>query len=257
MMLAITEAELLPPFIYAWTALALVVAVTLFFVTAPYGRHTRGGWGPRISSTLGWVLMEAPSPILMALFFALGDRQQQPAAIAFFAMWELHYLNRAFIFPFRRRGGQKPMPAAIALQAIFFNCVNAWTCGRWLFSYGPARPAEWLTEPRFVVGAGLFLAGLAINFWSDEILITLRRPGETGYRIPTGGLYRWVSAPNYLGEIIEWWGFAIATWSLAPLGFAVWTTANLLPRAVSNHAWYQQQFPDYPRERRAIVPYLF
>jgi protein-S-isoprenylcysteine O-methyltransferase Ste14 len=75
--------------------------------------------------------------------------------------------------------------------------------------------------------------------------------------IPRGGLFRWVSAPNYLGEMMEWVGFAIATWSLAGAAFAVWTIANLLPRAVSNHRWYRSKFADYPPERRALIPWIF
>jgi len=82
----------------------------------------------------------------------------------------------------------------------------------------------------------------------------LRQPGETGYRIPQGGLYRWISCLNYFGEIIEWAGWAIATWSLPGLAFAVWTFANLAPRARAHHAWYHQHFPEYPRERRALLP---
>ena len=250
------EARVLEPFIYAWAALAVAVCVLLFFVVAPYGRHVREGWGPKIPSTLGWILMEAPSPILMAVFYLLGDRKDL-ASTVFLAMWELHYFNRAFVFPLRRRGGQKAMPLVIPLQAVLFNCVNAWTCGRWLFTYGPAHGADWLGDPRFLLGAAMFLAGFATNLQSDEILRRLRAPGETAYKIPRGGLYRWISAPNYLGEILEWWGFAIATWALGPVGFAIWTTANLAPRARSNHAWYRSRFPDYPSERRALIPYLF
>ena len=84
----------------------------------------------------------------------------------------------------------------------------------------------------------------------------LRAPGESGYKIPSGGLFRFVSCPNYLGEILEWSGFALATWSVAGLSFAAFTLANLLPRALSNHRWYQKTFPEYPEDRRALVPFL-
>ena len=95
-----------------------------------------------------------------------------------------------------------------------------------------------------------------MNRSADRTLRGLRRPGETGYKIPQGGLYRWVSSPNYLGEIIEWFGWALATWSMAGLAFALYTTANLAPRAIQHHRWYHEQFPDYPAERRALVPYV-
>jgi protein-S-isoprenylcysteine O-methyltransferase Ste14 len=102
----------------------------------------------------------------------------------------------------------------------------------------------------------LFAAGYALNRRSDRTLRTLRAPGETGYRIPRGGGFRWVSSPNYLGEIVEWLGWALATWSPAGLAFAVYTAANLAPRAVDNHRWYREKFPDYPADRRALVPYV-
>jgi 3-oxo-5-alpha-steroid 4-dehydrogenase 1 len=118
-------------------------------------------------------------------------------------------------------------------------------------------PAGWLADPRFLVGVALFFAGFVINQQSDEILRTLRAPGERGYKIPRGGLYRFVSAPNYFGELVEWIGFALAAWSPAALVFVVWTAANLAPRAWANHRWYRRTFPDYPPERRALVPFLF
>ena len=46
-------------------------------------------------------------------------------------------------------------------------------------------------------------------------------------------------------------------WCLPAVAFVVWTLANLVPRAIRNHRWYHDKFPDYPPERRALVPYLF
>jgi len=68
----------------------------------------------------------------------------------------------------------------------------------------------------------------------------LRENGNSVYKIPEGGMFNLVSSPNYLGEILEWTGWAIATWSLAGLSFALWTFANLAPRALANHRWVGQ-----------------
>jgi 3-oxo-5-alpha-steroid 4-dehydrogenase 1 len=252
----VTEAALLRQFILLWSTLGVLVAGLLTFVSAPYGRHARPGWGPAIGSMPGWILMELPAPVLFAVLFLRGSRSHELASIAFLACWELHYLNRAFLFPLRRPGRPTPLPLLIAAQGFLFNLVNAYTCGRWLFAVGPPHPDAWLADPRFLAGLALFVTGFLVNVRSDEILFRLRGPGDSAYRVPFGGLFRWVSAPNYLGELLEWWGFALATWSLAPLGFAVWTTANLLPRALSNHRWYRQRFLDYPRERKALIPYV-
>lgn len=233
--------------------------VSLFFVTAAYGRYVRPGWGPTLSATAGWILMEAPSPILFTLFWWLGTDEHRfsTPGLVFLVLWLLHYVHRAFIFPFRRRGGQPRMPLSIAGMAVLFNCFNAWINAHWLYSLGPVRGTEWLWDPRFLAGILLFVLGYFINQQSDHILFSLRKPGETGYKIPQGGLYRYISCPNYFGELLEWTGYALLTWSPGALVFGIWTAANLVPRARTHHRWYQEKFPDYPPERKAIFPFLY
>ena len=100
------------------------------------------------------------------------------------------------------------------------------------------------------------MAGFALNVHADNILLALRKPGEQGYKVPQGGPFRWLSAPNYAAELVEWGGFALATSSLAAFAFFFFSAANLIPRALTHHRWYRRTFPDYPKERRAIVPFL-
>jgi steroid 5-alpha reductase family enzyme len=142
-------------------------------------------------------------------------------------------------------------------MAMVFNLVNASANGYWLFWAGPERPLSWLADPRFLVGVLLFLGGMAVNLSSDYRLLGLRRSGGARYQNPPArGLFRWVSCPNYLGEIVEWCGWALATWSLAGLSFAAWTVANLVPRALAHHRWYRATFPEYPAARKALIPFL-
>lgn len=249
------EATLHGYLVLAMFVLAALSFTALLKVAAPYGRFVRPGWGPLIPARIGWVLMESPAVVLFVLVYALGAHATADAPMALLALWQLHYINRTFLFPFRLRSEGKRMPLVIALMAFLFNCLNAYINARWISHFG-TYPDGWLTGPVFVTGAVVFLVGWTINQQSDAILIRLRRPGETGYRVPEGGLYRWVSCPNYLGEILAWIGWAVAAWSLAGLAFAVFTVANLLPRALANHRWYLQEFPDYPRSRRALVPFL-
>ncbi|MGZ3708469.1 MAG: DUF1295 domain-containing protein [Bdellovibrionota bacterium] len=237
-----------------WTALSAIVFLSLLFLTAPYGRHLRKGWGPSIASRTGWMVMESPSVFLMAGIFFLGDWGTVSLVLLLF--WQLHYVHRALIFPFRSRNGAKPMPISIVLMAVFFNLVNAYLNGRGLSHFGQAYDLSWFGDPRFLLGSILFFGGMAINWQSDQILFRLRKPGETDYKIPHGGLYRWISCPNYFGEMIEWIGWAVATWSVFGAVFAIWTAANLLPRAISHHRWYREKFPEYPRNRRALIPGL-
>lgn len=233
----------------------MVTFAALAFVTAPYGRHVRKGWGPTIPSRVGWVVMESPAVLAFLAFYALGRHRAEPAPLALLALWQTHYIHRAFVFPLAMRADKKRMPALIAAMAIAFNLLNAWINARWLSALG-TYPASWLVDPRFLLGAAVFAAGYAINVRADRRLFALRADGGTGYKIPRGGLYEYVSSPNYLGEIIEWFGWALATWSLPGLAFAVYTIANLGPRAVQHHAWYRRTFPDYPARRKALVPFL-
>jgi 3-oxo-5-alpha-steroid 4-dehydrogenase 1 len=237
--------------------IATVVFVVLFFVSAPYGRHARRGWGPLIPNHISWFIMETPAVIMFALFFAVGTAPKNLPILLFFALWELHYVHRAFIYPWTIRDGHKKMPIVVILMGFGFNLGNAYANGRFLFTLSGGYSLSWLYDPRFLVGVTLFLVGFIINRWADLTLRALRKPGEVNYSIPYSGLFNWVSCPNYLGEIIEWSGWALATWSLPGLAFAVWTFANLAPRARSHHAWYYANFPEYPKNRKALIPWIW
>ena len=235
---------------------AVVTAVAVVFISAPYGRHTREGWGPSLPGRLAWILMETPPVVFFAWVFWQGAARGEWIPLIFLALWQVHYVHRAFIFPFRLRIGGKRTPWVIVVLALVFNVPNAYVNARWISHFGVYESA-WLWSPAFGLGVLLFGAGLLINLHSDSILMNLRGPGETGYKIPRGGLFRWVTAPNYLGELLEWLGWAVATWSLSGLAFFVYAVANLAPRAWTHHRWYREQFPEYPKERRALVPFLF
>jgi protein-S-isoprenylcysteine O-methyltransferase Ste14 len=251
------EQTLFNGLIIGWFLLAGVTFPVLFFVTAPYGRHARRGWGPTLSDRLGWIIMEAPAALLFLMYFLIGEERRSLVAWAFLFLWESHYVHRGFIYPLRLRGPDRRMPASVVAIGLLFNGVNGYLNGRYLFTLYQGYPSEWFGDIRFLIGLALFIGGYAINRQSDLTLRGLRQPGESTYKIPYGGFFRWVSCPNYLGEITEWVGWAVLTWSLPGLAFAVWTMANLAPRARSHHRWYRENFPEYPAERKALVPGLW
>lgn len=238
-------------------AFSVVVISLLFITTAPYGRHIRKGWGPTTSARLGWLIMEFPALFVMIIMFITGNKHTNPIAIVFITMWTIHYTQRTFIYPFIMRGGNKRFPLLLILFAITFNLINGYINGYYLFSLSPVYTLHWFLDPRFIAGFILFFSGMIINLHSDHILRSLRKPRKNDYSIPKTGLFRYISCPNYFGEIIEWTGWAIATWSLPGLAFALFTFANLAPRASSNHSWYQKSFPDYPKKRKALIPFIY
>ncbi|HVT34110.1 MAG TPA: DUF1295 domain-containing protein [Nevskiaceae bacterium] len=234
----------------------------LMFLPAAYGRHKQGHskwWGPGIPTRWAWVIMECPSSLGFAAFYFMGDRAWQPAPLVLFLMWQSHYFQRSFIFPFRikpRPGDTTPV--SIPLMAVSSNLVVSFLNAAMLSwsSVGADYASNWLLDPRFLLGLAIFIVGYRTNRKADAMLAALRKPGETGYKIPRGWLYEKISCPNYFGEYLIWTGWAIATWSVAGLAFVLWTLANLVPRALQNHRWYHQKFTDYPRERRAVIPYV-
>ncbi len=239
--------------VWVMFGLAAVTFWYLFRRTAPYGRHYAGsGWGPDISSKMGWVVMEWPAVLFFLSVYERGDAAGSLVPLVFLAIWQIHYVNRAFIYPLRSRSSGKT-PLYVVGMGLVFNMLNAYINGRLISEFGEYG-ASWLTDPRFMIGALVFVSGMILNVHSDNILLRLRKRGTTKYGVPHGGGFRHVSCPNYLGEILEWTGWAIATWSLAGLSFAVFTFANLAPRAISHHRWYRKKFPDYPANRRALIP---
>jgi len=250
-----TELDLHSYLVIAIFVAAALTFVALFFVNAPYGRHLRAGWGPTIPARFAWIIMESPTVLLFIYVYSLGKFATTAAPLALLCMWQFHYIYRTFIYPFRLPKTTHRMPVSIVAIAILFNCINAYINARWISHIG-SYSESWLSSPVFVLGVTIFILGWAINQHSDLILLRLRGAGDTGYKIPRGGLYRQVSCPNYLGEMLEWTGWAIAAWSTAGLSFAVFTIANLLPRAIANHRWYRREFDDYPQQRKAVIPYL-
>jgi protein-S-isoprenylcysteine O-methyltransferase Ste14 len=249
-----TEEKVFQYLLIASFTVAIGVYITLLFVNAPYGRHLRKGWGVLIPNRVGWLLMEAPSALVMLVLFILGTAPKTAVLIIFFIGWQAHYVHRAFIYPFMLADGKKRIPLSVAAMGMFFNFGNGYLNGRYLFDISGGYPDDWLSDVRFVLGVILFVFGFVTNRWADEGLRKLRKNGNGSYYIPQGGLYKWISCPNYFGEILEWFGWALATWSWAGLSFAIWTMVNLVPRARAHHSWYHQTFEDYPIQRKALIP---
>jgi 3-oxo-5-alpha-steroid 4-dehydrogenase 1 len=176
------------------------------------------------------------------------------------ALFLFHYFQRSFIFPMLIRGKSR-MPLAIIAMGVIFNLVNAYMLAGQLFYVAPADTytTAWLYSPQFIIGTAVFFVGMAINWQSDYIIRHLRRPGDTAHYIPRGGMFRYVTSANYFGEFTEWVGYAVLTWSAAGCVFALWTFANLAPRAVKLHQRYCNEFGNEYRQlcRRYILPFIY
>ena len=240
-------------FLLIWVAIGLITFVYLFFENAPYGRHIKDGWGIKIPARLGWIVMESPCVILMVVLALIIREQLEMIHKIFLCIWLTHYIHRTFIYPFVIEMTNPKMPISIALSAFFFNIINVSIQAFGIF-YFTKYSDDWLTSPAFIIGLSVFLFGMFINIKSDYIINSMKRDKGPGYHIPDQFLYKYLSAPNYFGEIIEWLGWAILTFSVSGFVFLIWVIANLFPRAIAHHKWYKDKFDDYPKERKAIIP---
>jgi hypothetical protein len=242
--------------VMVWILIALIVFPIMLFIKAPYGRHVHKRWGAMINNKLGWIIMELPALMLFIFFFLSGSHKQSLVVWIFFGFWTFHYFNRSIIYPLRTKTGHKQIPILVVSLAIIFNLVNGTINGYYFAEFKPNYDITWLTDARFIAGSILFIWGMTINRVADRDLIRLRKPGESGYKIPQNGLFKFISCPNHFGEIMEWIGFAVLTWSLPAMAFAVWTIANVLPRSIDHHKWYKSHFENYPKKRKAVIPFI-
>lgn len=242
--------------IYVWIGFGIILFPLLLKIPAPYGMHNRKGWGPVIPNRLGWIIMELPSLAVFITFFFSGPSLPYGITWLFFLIWSVHYIHRTFIYPLRTKTRKKTMPVVIVVFALFFNLMNGFLNGYYFGNVRPDYELSWLYDPRFILGLILFVTGMGINIKSDEILMSLRKNNSNGYSVPYGKMFKYVSCPNFFGEIIEWFGFALMSWSIAALAFAIWTVINLVPRAIDHHNFYKNTFRDYPSDRKAVIPFI-
>lgn len=252
-------------FLFIVALIGLVVFVTLYFVDAGYGKMRSEKWGPAINNKIGWFLMEMPVFLIVLYLWVMSpypDVRHVPY-IVFLLLFEFHYFQRSFIFPFLLKG-KSEMPIVIMIFSVVWNIVNGYIQGFWLFHLAPKYyselyTTEWLYDPRFIVGTLIFFTGWIINMHSDHVIRHLRKPGDTNHYLPKKGLYKYVTSANYFGEITEWFGFAILTWSFAGLLFWWFTCCNLVPRANSIYHKYEKEFPDEfdKKKLKRIIPFIY
>jgi 3-oxo-5-alpha-steroid 4-dehydrogenase 1 len=253
-------------YIYLWVmiGIAVIVFITLNFVEAGYGMLISPKWGRTINNKLAWFLMEFPIFIAMIFIWASSPHRYEIVPVVFLLLFQAHYLQRVFVFPFLIKGKSK-MPILIVLMGMSFNILNSMMQGYWFFfeayNVNPnAYPVEWLWSPQFIIGTILFICGYSINLYSDHIIRHLRKSDQdTKHYLPEGGMFNYVTSANYFGELMEWLGFAILTWSISGLVFFIWTFANLVPRAKSIYKRYQKEYPIQIKERKLkrIFPFIY
>ncbi|XP_045503019.1 probable very-long-chain enoyl-CoA reductase art-1 [Colias croceus] len=172
--------------------------------------------------------------------------------------WSVHYAKRLFETLFVHRFSHGTMP----LRNLFKNCCYYWAFTLYI-AYHINHPLY--TAPCntcvYVGLAGFTICELG-NFSIHILLKNLRPPGTKVRRIPVPDgnpftqLFNFVSCPNYTYEFGSWLFFTIMT-KCAPAGiFAVVGLYQMSVWALGKHRNYKKEFPDYPKGRKAILPFI-
>ncbi|KAF9237368.1 3-oxo-5-alpha-steroid 4-dehydrogenase-domain-containing protein [Melanogaster broomeanus] len=269
----------------------VVPAMTLplqFITAAPFGR-----FAPSSDSILvvdgikSWISMELVPPISFIYALVKSPLASSKADVTSLAgLFLIHYANRTLISPLRTPSRSKSH-IIVPLCGIFFNLANGILMGSYLGSSAASTFLSGAFErPSYWAGVMLCVAGFCGNVLHDEILLNIRRKAQVKgktksddnpnkqrkeyYGIPHGYLYRYISYPNYFCEWAEWFGYALAAAPIPPMTslagitrvvqppwvFFLCEIFVMLPRAYKGHQWYHDNFADYPKERRAVIPFV-
>ena len=238
------------------------------FAQSPYGRFASDSYGINLNPKLGWWLMEIPATASFLWFYLQSDSANWTVTTLFLGgLWMLHYGNRGWFFPLSIRvapGAKSSFSFMVMAMGMFVTGIHAYLNATWFTSLGKHLTPEWLSDPRFIIGLMVYAVGLFLILTSESVVRNLRdknpaaapKEGESRYKIPYGYGYKWVSSPQYLGELIAWAGFSILTWGLPGVMIFLISAGNLVPRALGTHKWYKEKFDNYPTNRKALIPYV-
>ena len=246
------EPSLLTIVCLVWALGAIPTLIVGVLRWDPVGRLGTRGLGSQMNAQLGWFVYELPALLTYPLIYLIVGNRHLVGDVVL-GLWLLHYVHRSLIWCWLipKRDGVVSM--SLVLSSISFNLINGGLLG-WYMAFAADYPDQWLLDPRAIVGILLFIVGAKLNIWSDYRMRRLRIEAKGGPVVPAGRPFNQICCPNLAGEMVEWIGFALLTWSLPGLAFALWTIANLVPRALWRRDWYRENFETFPKNRAALIP---
>ncbi|XP_011502620.1 PREDICTED: very-long-chain enoyl-CoA reductase [Ceratosolen solmsi marchali] len=188
----------------------------------------------------------------------LADSTFSPVVHWAVACWSIHYIKRLLETVFVHRFSHSTMP----LRNLFKNCTYYWLFAMYV-AYHVNHPLY--TPPcslSFVIGATAFFVCELGNLSIHLALRNLRPPGTTIRKIPMATrnpftlLFNLVSCPNYTYEIGSWIGFTIMTQCLPAGLFTLAGAYQMTVWAQGKHKLYKKEFSNYPKCRKAIIPFV-
>lgn len=189
----------------------------------------------------------------------LADKWVKEVQFSALIAWCFHYSKRELETLFVHRFSHATMP----LLNLFKNCSYYWFFAAYVAYFVNHPLYTPPTEDLVYTGMCLFYFMEIGNLSAHWTLRMLRPPGTKVRRIPRGGLFEFVSCPNYTYEILSWLGFNLMTRTVAGILFMCFGGAQMLVWAQNKHRRYRAEFDGkdgralYPPNRKVIVPFLY
>lgn len=176
------------------------------------------------------------------------------------ACWSFHYIKRILETIFVHRFSHATMP----ITNLFKNCSYYWGFALYVGYYinHPLYTPPLFKDAQVYAGLLAFLFSELGNFSVHIALRNLRPPGTNERKIPkpTSNPFTWlfnyVSCPNYTYEIAAWLSFSVMTQALPALLFTASGGGQMILWALGKHRNYRKEFANYPRQRKAIIPFV-
>ncbi|CAG7836824.1 unnamed protein product [Allacma fusca] len=237
-----------------------VIGAIITFTTAifpiPYGRYsdtvkftgiTIGGQNLWRCFCVTWI-----TPLIVGMVTP-NRMLVHPLNVLALLMYISHYVYRSMIYPNLFMKNASCWPIESAMTAILACAFNGFIQSFHLLNVHRINGLGTVG----LLGIFLFVTGLSVNVYHDKLLANLRQKSGKGqtragkYHIPRGGLFEYISAANYFGEIVEWWGLALFTRGFPQVMFGVTTIALIGVRGWQHHQFYKKTFGRaYPPQRK-------
>ncbi|XP_065008778.1 uncharacterized protein LOC103983518 [Musa acuminata AAA Group] len=203
-----------------------------------------------ISSRAGMLLLYTPALASAAASFGvLAGERSLLLGLALL----LHFFKRDFEVLFiHQYSGNMMLDSTIPISLSYFLNTVCMIYAQYL-TQGVPEPAVDLKY----AGVVLFLVGIVGNFYHHYLLSKLREKGDKRYKIPKGGLFRLVICPHYLFEIIGFIGVSLISQTVYAFSFTTGTVFYLMGRSYATRRWYLSKFQDFPKEVKALIPYIY
>jgi len=244
-------------------AYATVVFFGAFFFSAGYGKFSDPRFGIELDPRLGWFLMELPATLSFSYFYWTSPKAWEAQRVFCAFLFLRHYMNRGWFFPLSIRvapGKKASFSMSVVAFGVLFTTLHGYLNAKWFAEFAPnLSDLSWFSSPWFLIGYPMYEISFWLTIHSEYIQRNLRdlnNKNDTGYKIPYGGLFDYVTNATYFGELMGWLGWML--WTRSPGGafvFAV-SCANLIPRAFKQHQWYLKKFDNYPKNRKVLIPMI-